>query len=96
MPDPLPLGVAVIDSSVRLYGMIFPCVAHKHRYQTLQHFIECIRQAKSTRQQAVQMNIFTAVLCALKVDLYSSDGHHVCFWHLLSTPFVLGIIDHST
>ena len=32
----------------------------------LQHFIECIRQAKSTRQQAVQMNIFTAVLCALK------------------------------
>ncbi|WAR19304.1 HTR5B-like protein [Mya arenaria] len=66
IPGPLPLGVAVIDSSVRLYGLIFPRVAHKHRYQMLQHFNECIRQAKSTRQQAVQMNIFTAVLCALK------------------------------
>lgn len=33
----------------------------------LQHFIECIKQAKSVRQQAVQMNIFTSVLCALKV-----------------------------
>ncbi|XP_060553128.1 HEAT repeat-containing protein 5B-like isoform X2 [Ruditapes philippinarum] len=66
IPGPLPLGVAVIDSSVRLYGLIFPRVAHKHRYQMLQHFNECIKQAKSTRQQAVQMNIFTAVLCALK------------------------------
>ncbi|KAK7506949.1 hypothetical protein BaRGS_00001800 [Batillaria attramentaria] len=66
IPGPLPLGVAVIDSSVKLYGVIFPRVAHKHRYQMLQHFIECIRQAKSSRQQAVQMNIFTAVLCALK------------------------------
>ncbi|KAL5015585.1 hypothetical protein ScPMuIL_007333 [Solemya velum] len=32
----------------------------------LQHFNECIKSAKSGRQQAVQMNIFTAVLCALK------------------------------
>lgn len=70
IPGPLPLGVAVIDSSVKLYGVIFPRVAHKHRYQMLQHFIECIRQAKSSRQQAVQMNIFTAVLCALKVKTY--------------------------
>ncbi|XP_048732913.2 HEAT repeat-containing protein 5B-like isoform X6 [Ostrea edulis] len=66
VPGPLPLGVAVIDSSVRLYGLVFPRVAHKHRLQMLQHFIECIKQAKSVRQQAVQMNIFTAVLCALK------------------------------
>lgn len=66
IPGPLPLGVAVIDSSVRLYGLVFYKVAHKHRYQMLQHFNECIKQAKSSRQQAVQMNIFTAVLCALK------------------------------
>ena len=33
----------------------------------LQHFNDCIKQAKSFRQQAVQMNIFTAVLCSLKV-----------------------------
>lgn len=70
IPGPLPLGVAVIDSSVKLYGVIFPHVAHKHRYQMLQHFNECIRQAKGPRQQAVQMNVFTAVLCALKVFLF--------------------------
>ncbi|KAH8294799.1 hypothetical protein KR018_003155, partial [Drosophila ironensis] len=65
-PGPLPLGVAVIDMSVTLYGTIFPKVANKHRLQMLDHFAECIRQAKSSRQEAVQMNIFTALLCALK------------------------------
>lgn len=68
VPGPLPLGVAVIDSSVRLYGLVFPRVAHKHRLQMLEHFSECIKQAKSSRQQAMQINIFTAVLCALKVS----------------------------
>ena len=67
IPGPLPLGVAVIDASVRLYGFVFPLVAQKHRVQMLEHFSECIKQAKSSRQQAVQINIFTAVLCALKV-----------------------------
>ncbi|XP_071963983.1 HEAT repeat-containing protein 5B-like isoform X2 [Antedon mediterranea] len=66
VPGPLPLGVAVIDASVALYGVIFPYVADKHRMKMLEHFAECIRQAKSTRQQAVQINIFTAVLSALK------------------------------
>nr|XP_017026622.1 HEAT repeat-containing protein 5B isoform X1 [Drosophila kikkawai] len=65
-PGPLPLGVAVIDMAVTLYGTIFPKVANKHRLQMLEHFAECIRQAKSTRQEAIQMNIFTALLCALK------------------------------
>ncbi|KAI8784582.1 HEAT repeat-containing protein 5B-like isoform X1 [Biomphalaria glabrata] len=76
VPGPLPLGVTVIDSSVKLYGVIFPHVAHKHRYQMLQHFNECIRQAKGPRQQAVQMNVFTAVLCALKslAELKASLG----------------------
>lgn len=65
--------MAVIDSSVRLYGLVFPRVAHKHRLQMLQHFIECIKQAKSVRQQAVQMNIFTSVLCALKVGFRMNE-----------------------
>lgn len=37
----------------------------------LDHFAECVKQAKGVRQQAVQLNIFTAVLSALKVDLLS-------------------------
>ena len=47
--------------------MVIPHVADKHRLKILEHFGECIRQAKSARQQAVQINVFTAVLSALKV-----------------------------
>ena len=73
VPGPLPLGVAVIDSSVMLYGRVFPRVPHKHRLQMLEHFTECIKQAKSARQQAVQINIFTAVLSSLKVSSHISS-----------------------
>ncbi|XP_034148420.1 HEAT repeat-containing protein 5B isoform X3 [Esox lucius] len=66
MPGPLPLGVSVIDASVALFGVVFPHVSFKHRLQMLDHFAECIKQAKGVRQQAVQLNIFTAVLSALK------------------------------
>ncbi|TMW51951.1 hypothetical protein DOY81_002941 [Sarcophaga bullata] len=66
-PGPLPLGVAIIDMSITLFGVIFPKVANKHRLQMLDHFGECIRQAKSSRQEAVQMNVYTALLCGLKV-----------------------------
>uniref|UniRef100_A0AAY4EM27 HEAT repeat-containing protein 5B n=1 Tax=Denticeps clupeoides TaxID=299321 RepID=A0AAY4EM27_9TELE len=66
IPGPLPLGVSVIDASVALFGVVFPHVSFKHRLQMLDHFAECIRQAKGVRQQAVQLNIFTAVLSALK------------------------------
>ncbi|XP_032821133.2 HEAT repeat-containing protein 5B isoform X4 [Petromyzon marinus] len=66
VPGPLPLGVSVIDASVALFGVVFPHVSFKHRLQMLEHFAECIKQAKGIRQQAVQLNIFTAVLSALK------------------------------
>lgn len=45
----------------------------------LDHFAECIKQAKGVRQQAVQINIFTAVLSALKVGLF-----HCCMVIILS------------
>jgi len=66
VPGPLPLGVAVIDHSVFLFGLIFPRVANKHRLQVLEHFTECVRHAKAARQEAVQMNLLTALLCALR------------------------------
>ncbi|XP_029793816.1 HEAT repeat-containing protein 5B isoform X2 [Suricata suricatta] len=66
VPGPLPLGVSVIDASVALFGVVFPHVSYKHRLQMLDHFAECVKQAKGVRQQAVQLNIFTAVLSALK------------------------------
>ncbi|MCL4124784.1 UNVERIFIED_CONTAM: hypothetical protein GTU68_043849 [Idotea baltica] len=65
-PGPLPLGVAVIDASVTLFGKMFPLVANKHRLKMLNLFGEMIRAGKNQRQEAVQTNIFTAVLSALK------------------------------
>ncbi|KAK3872016.1 hypothetical protein Pcinc_014808 [Petrolisthes cinctipes] len=67
IPGPLPLGVTVIDASVVLFGQMFPLVANKHRLKMLNLFGDMIRASKSQRQEAVQMNIFTAVLSALKV-----------------------------
>jgi len=61
--------VAVIDESIKLFGTVFPFVAQKHRSQLLTHFAECIRQAKSSRQQAIQTNILTAFLFSLKVSV---------------------------
>ena len=66
IPGPLPLGVSVIDASILLYGTMFIRVPNKHRLNMLQHFIDIIKQSKAARQEAVQVNIFTAVLTALK------------------------------
>lgn len=65
-PGPLPLGVAVIDMSIVLFGQVFPRSANKHRITMFNHFGECIRQAKSVRQEAVQMNVFAAIMSGLK------------------------------
>ena len=64
--DPLPLGVAVIDTSVTLFGQMFPQVAGKNRLKMLNLFIEMVRASKSQRQEAVQTNILSALLIALK------------------------------
>lgn len=54
----------------------------------LDHFAECIKQAKGVRQQAVQLNIFTAVLSALKVkkldspELMTFKVRHMLFFSL--------------
>ncbi|XP_014275349.1 HEAT repeat-containing protein 5B isoform X4 [Halyomorpha halys] len=65
-PGPLPLGVAVIDASVILFGCVFPRVNQKHRLQMLEHFSECIKAAKSSRADAVTLNVFSALLTGLK------------------------------
>src|SRR4029077_904634 len=53
---PLPLGVSIIDKSCLIFGHIFPSVHDKHRAQLLNHFNECIKQAKASRQEAIQVN----------------------------------------
>ena len=63
-PGPLPLGVAVIDASITLFGHVFPRVLPKHRLQLLLHFEDSIKHAKT--RQAVQTNIFAGLLAALR------------------------------
>ncbi len=41
-------------------------MANKHRLQILGHFVECIRHAKSSRADAVTINVFASLLAALK------------------------------
>ncbi|CAH2095245.1 unnamed protein product [Euphydryas editha] len=71
-----PLGVAVIDASVALFPQIFARAANKHRQQMLEHFVECIKMSKGTRQEAIQINVYTALLLALRTlaELKSSLG----------------------
>lgn len=63
---PRPVSVAVIDSAVELFGRIYPYVPVRHRVQTVEHFAECIRLAKSARQEAIQINVFAALLNAVR------------------------------
>ena len=62
----------MIDAAISLFGHIFPCVSNKHRGQLMSHFNECIVKNKGVRQQAIQTNIFTAFLAALKVNFRPS------------------------
>ncbi|RNA33832.1 HEAT repeat-containing 5B-like isoform X1 [Brachionus plicatilis] len=63
----LPLGVAVIDASIHLFGQMYPKCPNKHRLQILLHFIDLIhKQTKQSNRQPLQINIFTAVLSSLK------------------------------
>ncbi|XP_063832708.1 HEAT repeat-containing protein 5B-like [Ostrinia nubilalis] len=61
-----PLGVAVIDAAVALFPLIFARAANKHRQQMLEHFAECIKMSKGPRQEAIQVNVYTALLLALR------------------------------
>ena len=67
-PRPLAGEVMIIDSAVMLFGTIYPCLgSQKHRHQLLEHFASCIKSAKlGVKRQAMQINIFTAFLAALK------------------------------
>lgn len=61
----------MIDASIELYGQMYPKVPNKHRLQMLLHFAECVSKqatskANAANRQALQINIFTAVLSSLK------------------------------
>jgi hypothetical protein len=66
IPEPLPLNIAVIDASIRLYSRIFTRISNKHRLKLFQHFIDLIKQSKDVRQEAIQINILTAIVLSLK------------------------------
>ncbi|VDN13353.1 unnamed protein product [Dibothriocephalus latus] len=60
------VATSLINASVDLFGSLFPYVSLRHRTQMLEHFAECIRVSKAARQEAIQVNIFAAFLCALR------------------------------
>lgn len=92
---PFPLGVTVIDASCQLFGHVFSCVSNKHRLQMLNHFTECIKHAKSTRQEAIQINVLAALLASLKnltdskCTVGSDEVKNACL------NFILTLIPHN-
>jgi len=66
MPTPLPLGVSVIDAAIDLFGFLYPHISTKHRNQLIEHFTECLKVTKHARKESVLVNIFCAILCAMR------------------------------
>jgi len=78
VPVPLPLGVSVIDAAIELFGLLYPHISAKHRTQLIEHFLECLKVTKYNRKEAVLINIFCGVLCAMKhVRRFNSSGSSV-------------------
>ena len=61
---PPALAAQVIEASIHLFGLVFPYVSTRHRLQMIEHFTECIRVSKAARQEAIQINVFAALLFA--------------------------------
>ena len=97
IPEPLPVYIAVIDASVQLYPRIFAHLSNAQRIATLQSFTDAIKQSKDARQEAIQINILTALLLSLKTvteteqDTLCDDDlkKYVC-------AFLLQTLNHST
>lgn len=72
VPGPLPLGVAVLDAAVVLFGHLFPAVAAKHRLQMLKHFQVRARLAM-TRQTNRSMARVIERLAGLHLSCGNGD-----------------------
>ena len=56
----------MIDASIELFGQLYPHISTKHRTQLIEHFVECLKVTKYARKEAVLINMFCAILCAMK------------------------------
>ena len=61
-----PLGIALIDASITVFGKIYPRVATKHKFQMIKHFKDCIRTAKANKLEPLELNIYGSLLAGLK------------------------------
>lgn len=66
IPEPLPIYITVIDASIQLYSRIFTHISNAQRVTIFQSFTNTIKQSKDGRQEAIQINILTAVVLSLK------------------------------
>ena len=101
-PAPLPLGVAVVDASIMVFGLVFPRAAVKHRAQMLDHFCShlkvCQTQNQNHRAEAVCLNIYAAVLASLRglVDVKAKTLGNDEVKRLALSVIVNGLTSHHT
>lgn len=92
---PLPQSLALVDSSCSLFAHLFPHVSNKHKVTMMSHFTECIKQAKSSTKESIQINILCALLGSLKnctelkANLGSSDVRSSI------QPLIMSLVIHS-
>ncbi|OXA59612.1 HEAT repeat-containing protein 5B isoform X2 [Folsomia candida] len=106
VPVPLPLGVSVIDAAIELFGLLFPYISTKHRTQLIEHFVDCLKVTKYNRKEAVLVNIFCGVLCAMKnirkltsgveCSLGKKDGKGCDELKIISQQLVMPYIGHAS
>ena len=72
---PLPLGVMVVDSAVRLFGKVFPFLGDKHKLQLLSHFNETIKTGICSSQVLVSLErcILLNLYFSLATDANKND-----------------------
>ncbi|KAJ3394255.1 hypothetical protein HDU80_010574 [Chytriomyces hyalinus] len=66
----LPISVDAVDASIKIFGLLFPIQPAVHQEAALEQFSKCLKytgtKVSAGRKLAVQLNIFMALMYALK------------------------------
>ncbi|XP_054989040.1 HEAT repeat-containing protein 5A isoform X2 [Sorex araneus] len=66
VPKPLPPALSVINSAVKLFGVVSAHVGEAQRVLILEQLLDSIKHTKGARQQVVQLHVVSSVSSLLK------------------------------
>ncbi|KAJ3064359.1 hypothetical protein HDU98_012218 [Podochytrium sp. JEL0797] len=75
---PMPTTISAVDSSIALFGLLFPIQTALHQEAVLEQFTKAVKytgaKASPGRKLSVQLNIFIAIIYALKSIVAKNGG----------------------